>query len=652
MLTERSVGVSSASCSSSLSRDDESESSLFSPAAVEDIQPAAQEVSSFVVEADSVPFSPMYQQQESRRRADREQTLPESTLGLLPRTLQQTIGRYQAAYERCCNAEYNYVVAVVNPGSGSVQVSKVVLEGLRDELGTRRVVILRGEIFANPAPLRLLIKQQAVIYHSPDGPPAQQQRGTVVVSGGDGTISFMMTQLDLVRQELEAEFDMVCGAAATAATAVSIPTAATTSDEISGSYTRSAFTTSRASRTEGRGSTCFTVPALAPLPLGTGNDFSNCVGFGSGFNPRGSSLWGNLCGFCSDSEVSEKLRDAVSAPHVPFDRWEVTMVPLRLAQASLQGGAGGAEQGVATGMDEPALSSAQHQVRWQRGGNAANAVHLVDWAGVRSGGRCTTHGLINYLGVGYDAYVTCKFDTVRREHPAICSTRANNKAVYGVMGVKGAMKCKCLRKLLPMVCVAQPSETEHGDAGVANRSNMVALQLPSSSKALVLTNVDCYSAGTHPWQHERGEMYYHPVSVRDCEMVREEPPLVPVARPVQINDGQFELQAMGGVLHYGTMGLGLSRSTKITQTNELFIFVLCTPDDLKFPPGQCSSYTQVHLKNRYEDIINSDAGVRASLNVQIDGEAMPRITEATIIHVYPQSGQRVYVRCLKSGVVN
>ncbi|KAG5482058.1 hypothetical protein LSCM1_05773 [Leishmania martiniquensis] len=623
-------------------------------------------------DAPSAPTTPMQSASHSARRLDSGATasVEVTALGPPPQSSEQLIRRYARYYDSGVEASYNYVAAFINPNSGETSLADVVLSSLRDELGTRRVMVLRGEVFADPGPLRLLIKQQAVVYHAP-GQPRRQQRGTVVVCGGDGTVSFLMTQLDLVRRELEDEFHSFL--------------------TVSQQQQHGDNTVSAASRFRDEPvHPYFTMPALAPLPLGTGNDYSNCVGFGCSFSPSGNG-WCGLCALCgcgadAGTQVAAALRNAVTAPCVSFDRWEVSLVPLRVAQAAVRPeslppaaeaapwmapGAPPDGSAAATKHTAPAPAGAQsfHSPLWgsaARPRGMANAVYNVDWDMVHASGQCVTHGLINYLGVGFDAYVATRFNATRRAHPAVCSTRAQNKALYGVIGFSGSFKCKKLRKIIPMVCVPRLQLSGAGSSIAETSStsgprDFVALQLPSMAKALVLTNVNCYSAGTHPWNPQRGELYYHPVTLCNGKVTPSitmapnsaagAPLPTPAPRPVAINDRNFELQAMGGVLHYTSIGIGLSSSTKLAQTDEMFVFVLCTPDDLNFPSGQCSTYTKVHLKDKYEARIESDDGVQASLNVQIDGEPMPRITESTIIHVRRQPGVRVLIRCRNASVI-
>lgn len=111
---------------------------------------------------------------------------------------------------------------------------------------------------------------------------------------------------------------------------------------------------------------------------------------------------------------------------------------------------------------------------------------------------------------------------------------------------------------------------------------------------------------------------------------------------------------MGGLLNYSTMEMGLSGTKKLLQTDEAYVFVLCTPDDLRYAPNTYSPFTQEHLSSFARELASDAEGnvsTRASLNVQIDGEALPQITQPMIVHVQPVTTHRIRVRCLDSSVV-
>lgn len=583
-------------------------------------------------------------------------------------------------------------------------------------------------------------------------------RGTVVVAGGDGTVSFMMGQLLLTREAVEAELRLILRPG------VPLRGDGTTGNRRSGA--NPSIRTGDGGVAAGPHPALslhgyayllnprryFTPSAIAPIAMGTGNDYSNCVGFGSGFTQyRGSGL---CC--CCDRDVDDLLTRLVTAPSVPFDRWTADFVPLRVAQENLRPLAKEDEEEEHDREEVKATPPPLGivAVRPRPPNNVANAVHQVDWARASEQPGCVSHTMTNYLSVGYDAYVAKQFGETRRNYPALCNSRIQNKAMYTLLGMTGNVQCKSIRSLIPMVCVplAQPTigtTTPSKASPQQQQRGMMALQLPSRAKALVLSNVSRYGSGTQPWKIEEGEIYYRPVDM----IFREEdggnssnsgspgsagasasfhhrrfpsspmdvsatsasgghvprPPLFPdsggdngsgdspglpnnnssisgtsfgnasmltaaaagevvgsivpascAAAPpppaptaVAIDDRKFELQAMGGFLSYGALGLGLRGAVKMAQTAEVFVFVLCTPDDLRYERGGgLSSPFSKRRMSKYEEGLTTDPRVKASLNVQVDGETVPRISEPTIVHVRPAARDRVYVRCRNPDVVS
>lgn len=82
---------------------------------------------------------------------------------------------------------------------------------------------------------------------------------------------------------------------------------------------------------------------------------------------------------------------------------------------------------------------------------------------------------MNYFSIGYDAYITCQFDKTRKAHPLLCSSRINNKAIYGLLGFKAAVACQSLRKLIPLVYVR---------ASTSSSSSSLSSHSPLSSSKL------------------------------------------------------------------------------------------------------------------------------------------------------------------------
>lgn len=792
----------------------------------------------------------------SQRSAD-DPGGPAEHLHRKKKAMAKVMERYLSAHYAPARTEakaalFHHTLGVVNPFAGEHAAADLVQRGMYEELGSHSLAVLLPEVFSDPSTLRKTIKEQAVLFfhpfpekverrfkqaHDPQTTRAaasssstgrtvghtagdttasavanlrmtykrlwkavqQNQvykedeniRGTVIVAGGDGTVSFLMDQIELAREELLEELGLA-----------EIVKAHYDDDENfvrlrRDEVARGSDDDADDDDSDGevklqlRFRNYFRMPAVAPLPLGTGNDYAHCVGFGSGFTRHKGGGWACCLG---ESDVAPLLESLVRAPAVPFDRWTVSFVPLRVAQADVarryEKNKDKPKPKAATMMSTVTAPGMRANPYGIQEDNIANYVHHVDWAGIRRRKQETfSHRVINYLGIGYDGFVTCRFDEIRKQHPVFCSGRIPNKTVYGIMGLSAEMRCGPLNKYIPLIVVPDPwpkpkerrinedlastmnksfasRRSAGGTAGGASKlSNsfveiknisfirgrppkqlissvgledmelhiieekkkkrkaaaaeaaaaaaagdkagaggsavaslktvptitpsaasfrkdlpkrrsqrpMLALGLPEASRALVMTNVNCYSAGGHPWQALRGPLQYFPLRMRNDKLekidfnstldnmlapattdsyVRQ-----PVLTPVRVNDAKFEVQGMGGMLHYGLMKLGIKGSDKIIQTGEMFIFVLCTPEDLVLPVGERSVYSQRDLR-KHEQHIRSAAdkktssAVRASMRVQADGEAAPRIEEATVVHIRPHSTRyRVFVRCADPSVV-
>lgn len=509
----------------------------------------------------------------------------------------------------------NRTAVVVNKGSGEQSSTAALIAQLQSDIGAERVYILNKETFENPALLADFIKAKALIAddEQSDANPMTCPRGTVVVAGGDGTVSFVYQVLGKISEDLN-ESD----------------------------HSQFAEQQQR-----------WVMPALATIPLGTGNDYSNCMGFGCAYKTPA------LC-YASDHTP---LMELVNAPCAPFDRWQVSFMPLRIAQQfaaanpKTEGEAGDATSVGPSVTDclraVPWDSVMQSHVRKDRKSGAREAdaaAHEGDAPNEEeeddeveeSNSDCYSYHLINYLGVGYDAYITAKFDTSRRNHPSLCSSRTTNKLVYGAQSFKGAVYCSKLKQFLPMICV--PDETD--------RSKYVGLALPGSSKALVLTNVNRYASGCKPWGDDKkpvdpSSVTWRRVDMEGGELVRLDKKKKakndatdafkpPVLMPASTMDGRVEVQSMGGIFHYFNLQLGISSSDKLTQTGELFIFVLCTPQDLLEAPGTYTPYSDKEF-DEMRKLLKKKA--RSTLYVQVDGEALKPLREPTIIRVTKEKGE-------------
>ncbi|ESL10104.1 hypothetical protein TRSC58_02167 [Trypanosoma rangeli SC58] len=540
---------------------------------------------------------------------------------------------------------YEYVFGVVNPSSGETGVVKYVLHSMRELLGADRVMTLDATLFANPAPLVKAICNYAVhfvchvsnstvmkgdIEGSKNAAAAAaaarsggrgtelERRGTVLVCGGDGTVAFIMEQLDAV-------YDVIKSAAIK-------------------------------SRGTGMGDLKrrLLLPAVAVLALGTGNDYSNCMGFGSGYLHH--KLSGLCC--CMENTIEPLVRHAITAPAIPFDRWTARLVPLtaiweqqekqQQGRQSLQ--TSGTEQTgiyltVNTRSDDTVAGAegnedGRHE---EQGAVTADIVDLraLDWDALDAAGACMKYNFINYFSIGFDAYVVQKFDAFRRKHLKFCSTRMHNKLVYAAYSLKALFRCSRLRSSISNVCIPKltgcaSTHVDRSQGACGQRqgnTSMATISLPKSSTTLLVTNVSSYAAGTRPWREEKGHLYHED---------RVTNPMV--ITPVCVNDRLMEVQSLGGLFQMGLLQMGIGKgASKLAQTRELFIFVLCKSTDISRSPTSPKSVETTPGRVEDEEY--------TPLCIQIDGEAIGRITHPTVVYITELHRPRVYVRCRNPSVV-
>lgn len=550
---------------------------------------------------------------------------------------------------------YEYVLGVVNPTSGECGAARHVLRSMRAVLGPERVVVLDGPLFADPAPLREAIRHCAVCFHreedgsdhddhhatpeatidggvggvsensngvtrnekSSDGKSERRgPRGTIIVAGGDGTVAFVAGQLDVVRAMLAREDGVTCSQGG----------------EKGG--TRNGNFGDVPKRP-------FILPAVAVLALGTGNDFSNSLGFGLGYS---QSMAERLCcGGCAKDSVEPIIKRIVSAPAVPFDRWTARLVPLTAIWEHTQ-------EGAHERKTRPRSSSATHA------GDAAELdaadLGLLDWNRLSASGECMRYNFMNYFSIGYDAYVLEQFDKFRKNHPRICSTRCKNKIVYGFCGLKGMVRCSKLRSCIPTICLPQSAQCGPSTSNalrpqqkrkqrqqqplvVNDGRSVTTLTLPPECKALLMSNVDSYAGGTCPWKRSNDSLF------------RREGGADPVAfTPVKVNDRKLEVQALGGIFHMALLRMGIGRSVvKVAQTRELYVFILCTPADI------FGGRRSVNGGGGKTAAGNVTGGPPTPLCMQADGEPIGRVERPSVLYITELDQPQMYARCCNPDIV-
>ena len=228
-------------------------------------------------------------------------------------------------------------------------------------------------------------------------------------------------------------------------------------------------------------------PAIAVLPLGTGNDLAASLGAGTGFTeyPCGGCAF---CCCCCPVSVDRMLLTAVSGRVVELDRWEAVVT----FQSRREGGpvstGGGPTARLATSSGDPSAHS-----------SATCAVNAEDPGAAATGGASraappssTTitevkrFTFTNYFSAGFDAGVSMRFDEGRRASPKVYRSRMMNKAMYGLHSAAEAIV---------------------GVSPMGLRENCLSvdetqMKLPTASegfKALIFSNLTSYAGTSALW---------------------------------------------------------------------------------------------------------------------------------------------------------
>lgn len=188
-------------------------------------------------------------------------------------------------------------------------------------------------------------------------------------------------------------------------------------------------------------------PAVAVMPLGTGNDLSINLGWGSKFEStsiKRKNMYDTLLQY-SDAVVQR------------IDFWNMR----------------------ATAPDASFFSNLPHSV--QKGdGEKASTVTSRFW---------------NYFSVGLDAEAAYGFHSLREVHPSLTSSRLINQAWYSFFSCKTGWFCgaKPIEKFVSLAIKTHP-EGEYRE-----------LPVPSSIRALVLLNVQTFGGGRDVWGVENSK---------------------------------------------------------------------------------------------------------------------------------------------------
>ena len=310
-------------------------------------------------------------------------------------------------------------------------------------------------------------------------------------------------------------------------------------------------------------------PAVAIIPLGTGNDTARTFGWGAAFD--GARMVQRVVDACSD----------MSTPTTAFNRWEAVLTfgaPLTVNQASklppfvhpfvqaASAGPAAARPDSAgrfsqdTGATAASLSSTPElkqallpvaDDRLLNDGAAASAIVLDNVRGSNNAGAAGAAAprsqyafqFNNYFSYGLDSQILQEYHDCREAHRWCFCHRCVNLACVGFFGAVAT--CCCLAK--------EP------DLEIDIRSSPDAdwqrLPLPEGLVGLVLLNNKTYAGGRSLWG---------PDDVQPGDVAL-------VGHAQDVGDGLLELVGLSSSVHLGCISLHCSHGLRLAQAAEVRI---------------------------------------------------------------------------------
>eukprot|EP00400_MALV-I_sp_L67-5_P000329 gene329-1126_t len=204
---------------------------------------------------------------------------------------------------------------------------------------------------------------------------------------------------------------------------------------------------------------------LGMLPLGTGNDLAQVLGWGAGYT--------------LEDDLSKFLRRVHSSTTSIFDRWKVTYLRIRSPEDEQKarkstkyltdGGAGG---GPAT---SPVVSKSISTEKFRDpispdGKEQLPALETQSWV------------MNNYMDIGVVARIVSKFHNVRESNPELFKSRIGNKYRYGELSFEDMMSTgQCDISQVTLYC------------------DNKQVRVPKDAASIVIINIPSFSGGANLW---------------------------------------------------------------------------------------------------------------------------------------------------------
>jgi len=329
---------------------------------------------------------------------------------------------------------------------------------------------------------------------------------------------------------------------------------------------------------------CVRFPAMCVFPMGTGNDLSRSLGWGT-MEPNHKNLVQYIADIHFCANITKRWSD--------LDRWRVTYTLPHLQDNNNNDNC----------KDVPPTRPTQYEIeppqQWylQQTPSTPTYQHLATYE------PPLPSTFLCYLSVGYDALVAYKFEQERKLHPERFNNQLKNQVMYVKHGFTEFFK---------------PSEpiTDDVDIWIDDECQ----QLPSQCRSLKLININSAMNGCFFWGNGKS---------REFEYQQRSPP--------RLDDSHIEVMATRGVHDMLQHRVNLTHAQRISQTKEVVIRFNRIPsqgialqiDGEAWIIRHCMTL-RVQLHDKLPVVIgyNAPRGVQSWLQASLDDQTIVKAKEA------------------------
>eukprot|EP01083_Nonionella_stella_P024807 68359_1 len=322
-------------------------------------------------------------------------------------------------------------------------------------------------------------------------------------------------------------------------------------------------------------------PPTCVFPMGTGNDLSRCLGWGS-LEPNHKNLLQCIADIHFAAKITKRWSD--------LDRWRCTYTFDHISDKT--------PQHIDTKDANQYEITPPTQFYRQQHPDTSIFKHIAKYD------PPLPSTFICYLSIGYDALVAYNFERERRSHPERFNNQIKNQVMYVKHGFTEFFK---------------PSEpiTDFVDVIIDGHEDVA---LPENCRSLKLININSAMNGVFFWGAGKS---------RDFEYQQQSVP--------RLDDGKIEVMATRGVHDMIQHRVNVSHAQRISQCNDIIVRFKAIPKtgialqidgEAWIIRHQCTMRIQVHDKLPVVIGYNQPRGVRPWLMASLDDAHIVKAKES------------------------